>query len=263
MPIPIQTITTPRFTMDYFTFGTGKTPCVILPGASIRSVMLSADAVAALYGDFIADFTFYVFDKKRDMQTGYDAFAMAEDTAEAMELLGIHRACVFGASLGGMMAQCLAAYHPALVKKLALCSTLLSQNDTSRTVLDRWIRLADSGDALALDRDVWARIYSPSYYQKYQTIFESMTGKATPEEIRQFAVQIRACRSFDGQNQIHQIRCPVLVVGTRDDLALSGDSSPALAKALGCPLYLYEGYGHAVYDEAPDYPARMMAFFAD
>ena len=98
---------------------------------------------------------------------------------------------------------------------------------------------------------------------KSTTIFESMTGKATPEEIRQFAVQIRACRSFDGQKQIHQIRCPVLVVGTRDDLALSGDSSPALAKALGCPLYLYEGYGHAVYDEAPDYPARMMAFFAD
>ena len=263
MSIPIQTIETPRFTMDYFAFGTGKTPCVILPGASVRSVMLSADAVAALYGDFLGDYTFYVFDKKRDMQPGYDARAMAEDTAEAMKLLGICHACVFGASLGGMMAQWLAIDHPELVGKLALCSTLLCQNDTSRVVLDYWIRLSDSGDAEALDRAVWAHVYSPAYYQKYQTIFEGMTGKATPEEVQQFGIQIRACRTFDTHDQVHKINCPVLVVGTRDDRALSGESAPVLAQALNSPLYLYDEYGHAVYDEAADYPSRMMAFFAD
>ena len=263
MPIPIQTITTPRFTMDFFSFGTGKTPCVILPGASVRSVMLSADAVTALYRDYTEEYTFYVFDKKREMQLGYDALAMADDTAEAMDLLGIRGACVFGASLGGMIAQWLAIRHPELVGKLALCSTLLCQNDTSRVVFDNWIRLSDSGDAEALDRAVWACVYSPAYYQKYQTIFEGMTGKATPEEVQQFGIQIRACRTFDAQDQVNKIKCPVQVVGTRDDATVSGDSSPILAKALGCELYLYDGYGHAVYDEATDYPGRMMAFFAE
>ena len=263
MPIPIQTITTPRFTMDYFSFGTGKTPCVILPGASVRSVMLSADAVAALYGEYIADYTFYVFDKKRDMAPGYDALAMAEDTAEAMEHLGIRGACVFGASLGGMIAQWLAIRHPALVGKLALCSTLLYQNEVSCAVLERWIRLAEGGEIEALDRDVWAHVYSPAYYEKYRAIFEDMTGKASLREVQQFAIQIRACRTFDAREQADRICCPVLVVGTRDDRALSGESSPALAQALGCQLYLYDGYGHAVYDEAPDYPHRMMAFFAN
>ena len=33
-----------------------------------------------------------------------------------------------------------------------------------------------------------------------------------------------------------------------------------LAEALGCGLYVYEGYGHAVYDEAPDYLARVGFF---
>ena len=28
-----------------------------------------------------------------------------------------------------------------------------------------------------------------------------------------------------------------------------------------CELYLYDGYGHAVYDLAPDYKQRMLNFF--
>lgn len=261
--IPIQTITTPRLPVAYFTFGSGQRPFVILPGASVRSVMLSADMIAAAFSAFTADYTVYVFDKPQPDSPDYGAQAMAEDTAAAMMALGICDACVFGASLGGMMAQHLAASHPALVHKLVLGSTLLRQNEQSRQVLDTWIALSDALDSAALDQHIWAHVYSPAYYQQYQSAFDSMTGTATVEELRQFSIQARACRTFDGQALADKITCPTLVIGSRDDRAIAGDSSLLLAEALHCPCYLYEGYGHAVYDEAPDYRGRLLAFFAD
>ena len=39
------------------------------------------------------------------------------------------------------------------------------------------------------------------------------------------------------------------------------DSAPELAEKLDCDLYIYEGYGHGVYDEAPDYADRLKQFF--
>ncbi len=47
MSIPIETVPTDRFTMEYFRFGAGERPLVILPGLSVQSVMGAADAVAA------------------------------------------------------------------------------------------------------------------------------------------------------------------------------------------------------------------------
>ena len=45
--IPIETVKTASFTMQYFRFGTGETTLVILPGLSVQSVMRAASAVAA------------------------------------------------------------------------------------------------------------------------------------------------------------------------------------------------------------------------
>ncbi|MBR3040989.1 MAG: alpha/beta hydrolase, partial [Lachnospiraceae bacterium] len=61
------------------------------------------------------------------------------------------------------------------------------------------------------------------------------------------------------------IACPVLVLGSKDDVVLGGEASEALFESLkdrpDCELYMYEGYGHAAYDLAPDYKDRMLSFF--
>ena len=45
-----------------------------------------------------------------------------------------------------------------------------------------------------------------------------------------------------------------------DDRVLGAQAAVDLAEALNYPCYIYEGYGHGVYDEAPDYLARIAAF---
>ena len=39
------------------------------------------------------------------------------------------------------------------------------------------------------------------------------------------------------------------------------NSPREIADLLGCELHIYEDYGHAVYDEAPDYKERILEFF--
>lgn len=46
--IEIKTVQTDGFEMEYFCFGHGKEPLVILPGLSVQSVMGAADAYRLL-----------------------------------------------------------------------------------------------------------------------------------------------------------------------------------------------------------------------
>ena len=57
----------------------------------------------------------------------------------------------------------------------------------------------------------------------------------------------------------------MLVLGSRDDRVLGGKASEQIAEQLenspDCELVMYEDYGHAAYDLAPDYRERLKAFF--
>ena len=57
----------------------------------------------------------------------------------------------------------------------------------------------------------------------------------------------------------------MLVIGSNDDNVLGGEASVKIYDKLkdhpGCELYMYDGYGHAVYDLAPDYRERMLNFY--
>lgn len=253
----ICTCKTATFEMEYFSFGSGPRPFIIIPGVSMTSVMPAAPALAAGFQIFADDWTVYVFDRKKDIQEGYSVMDMAEDTAAAIASLGLKDCDIFGASQGGMIAQCIAIRHPELVHALYLGSTMARPNEACREVMERWLTLVDAGQSAPLNHEVNTRIYSEEYYSRYQAIFASMEDSSTPEQIRRFGVLVKACLCFDIYNQLHQIQCPVFVVGSHADRVVTAAASEELANKLHCPLYLYEGFSHAVYDEAPDYRERM------
>ncbi len=62
---------------------------------------------------------------------------------------------------------------------------------------------------------------------------------------------------------LKKIKCPVFVIGSKADKVLGGGSTEMLAEKLDCKLFIYEGFGHAVYDEAPDYKQKILEFFAE
>lgn len=252
------TVRTDTFEMEYFTFGRGEKAFVIIPGVSMKSILLSAEGIEAGFAAFADHFRVYVFDRKKNMTRGYSVADMARDIADAMQALGIRNACVFGASQGGMIAQQIAIFRPELVGKLYLASAMCRTNEVAQSTLREWIMLAESGDIRTLNHGMFTKIYSPEYYETYRSIFEVMEPEGTREEVERLRIQVEACLEFDVYDELKKIKCPVWVVGSRCDRVLGAEGSEEIAQRLGCPLYLYDGFSHAVYDEAPDFRDRML-----
>lgn len=249
--------------MDYFSFGTGRRAFIMLPGLSLKSVLLSADAIAAAYADFGKDYTVYLFDLPEELPEDCSVEYLGDCVASAMKELGLADAVVFGCSLGGMLAQQLAVNYPELVHKAVFASTYSRPSELGAAVLSEWRDLALSGDKVTLNRSFAHKVYSPEFYGLYRDAFAAMENDGTEEELRRFALVADAIIGFDIYDGLEKISCPVLVIGAWDDNILSGKSSVEIAEKIGCSLYMYEGYSHAVYDEAPDYKARLLDFFAD
>jgi pimeloyl-ACP methyl ester carboxylesterase len=103
-------------------------------------------------------------------------------------------------------------------------------------------------------------VYTPSFYEQYRDIIIASGDGATEQDYRNFLVSLNAIMHFDVQKEVRKITCPVFVLGAGDDRVLGAQAAADLAEALRCPYYIYEGYGHGVYDEAPDYLSRIAAF---
>ena len=85
----------------------------------------------------------------------------------------------------------------------------------------------------------------------------------TEADLCRFAALAGAAEGFDVLDALGQLACPVLVLGSEDDRVLGGEASRAIARAIPrAELFMYDGFGHAAYDLAPDYKERLLRFFA-
>lgn len=249
--------------IGYAKFGSGSRDLVILPGISLRDILGSADAVASAYSMFAEDYTVWLFDRRRNMPEGYTVEEMADDTAAALKAAGIADVYLFGTSQGGMIAQYIAARYPELVHKAVLGSTAARITDNVRAGINRWGELAANGDLNTLCGEFADHIYSPEFLEKYRDAVIEFGKLASKEEIERFRIMAAACNGFDVYDELERISCPVLVIGAENDRVLGGAASREIAEKLGCRLYMYEKYGHAVYDEAPDYKQKIFDFFGE
>lgn len=250
--------------MRFFRFGRGEKTLVILPGLSIQSVMGAADAVAEAYGSLAERYVIYVFDRRSDLPPSYSVREMAEDTAKAMQALGLERTFLFGASQGGMIALMIAIEHPELVSKLVLGSTSAHVREAQYHVLDAWVRLARAGDRLGLYLAFGREIYPPAVFERYRDALAAASTTVTDEDLRRFIILAEGTKGFDATGELNRIQCPVLAIGAFEDSVLEADATMEIAEKLDLRpdfrLYMYTGYGHAAFDTAPDYRERMLRF---
>ncbi len=254
-------VTDGDFEMEYFRFGSGKRAFVIIPGLSLKSVMNSADIVAYAYRDFAVEFTVYTFDIKKEIAQGITIRELADDTARAMNLLGIKNACVFGASMGGMITQYLALDYPELVEKIVLGSTCSRPNPAFSSIALQWEQFGKSHDNISINRNMFSMLFSEEFLKKNAAALPILENEGTPEECERLAVLAGACKGFDIYDRLPEIKCPALVIGSKNDKIMTEAAFTETAEKLGCELFIYDDYAHAVYDEAPDYKQRLMDFF--
>ena len=263
--IKIETVGTDGFTMDYFRFGNGDRTLVIIPGLSIDSVMKYADAVAGAYDSMTDEFTVYLFDRRKELPEEYSIYDMAHDTAAAISKLGLDHICLFGASQGGMIAMVIAIEYPELVSKLIVGSSSACIDQEQDPVIAEWIGLAKDKNAEGLYLAFGETVYPRNVFEQSRDLIIESAKSITDEDLSRFVILAGSIKGFDITDQLDKISCPVLVIGSNDDNVLGGEASEKIYEQLKdhqkCGLYMYDGYGHAVYDLAPDYRERMINFY--
>lgn len=239
--------------LDCITFGNGTKPLVMIQGLNTRGIKGAALSLAYMYRIFAKDFKVYLFGRRPVVHEGITVRDMASDIAMAMDTLGITNADVFGVSQGGMIAQYLAIDRPDLVKKLVLAVTLSRNNATVEQVVNNWIEMAERGAMGELVADMAEKMYSAAYVKRYRPFMPLLTILQKPKDVQRFAVLAKACLTCNTYEFLDKIKCPVLVLGGRQDKAVTGGASEEIAAKLGCRIHMYDSLGHAAYEEAKDF----------
>ena len=247
--------------MEFLNFGNRDgEKFMILPGLALKSVLGSADAIVSAYSLIAESYDVYLFDHIPEEPEGYDIAGMADDTLAAFDREGIDRCHLMGVSMGGMIAQTIALKAPERVSSLILCSTAMNTSHADPAVLEKWKTLAQERNTPALMEAFGESVYTPSFYGQYKENIVASGDGATERDFRNFLISLEAVTRFDVHKEIGGISCPVFVLGAGDDRVLGEQAAYDLVEALGCPYYIYEGYGHGVYDEAPDYLSHIDSF---
>jgi pimeloyl-ACP methyl ester carboxylesterase len=192
---------------------------------------------------------------------------MARDALAVLDAVGCERALVAGTSMGGMIAQLVAADAPERVEKLALMSTHFGGRES----------LPPTAAASALFTPMPG--LSPGQMQRKS--LEVLTGpgfaEAHPELLDQFAdqreqvrtrarvfqAQFAAIVASDRSERVRSLRVPTLVLhGTSDQLVPVENGKLLAARIPGARLVLFEGVGHFPHFEKPhETVAELQAFF--
>ncbi len=225
----------------------------MVQGLSTRGIKGAATSLAYIYRIFAKEFKVYLFDRRAVVQKGITVKEMASDIALAMDTLGISHADVFGVSQGGMIAQYLAIDRPDLVGKLVLAVTLSRNNDTVKQVIGNWVEMVRQGNMKAFVADMAEKMYSDAYVKRYRPFLPLLTILQKPKDVERFVALAEACLTCNTYDILNKIKCPVFVLGGKEDKIVTGVASEKIAEKLGCKIHMFEHLGHAAYEEAKDF----------
>ena len=249
--------------MEYIAFGKGSKTLIMIPGLGEGLTTVGGTAVpfALLYRRLAKDFRVYLFSRRTVMPEGFTTRDMAEDIYRAMVHLNIPSANVLGVSLGGMIVQHLAIHHPQAVEKLILCVTLPYENHALVSCLTGWLEMAARGDVKGIMIDT-LRKSNTKYVGITAAAYRIFGGLFPKKHLDRFRIMAHAGLAHNAGDSLHRITCPTLIIGGRLDQIVTGEASEQLHRLIPhSELYMYEEYGHGLYEEAPDFWDRVAAFF--
>jgi 3-oxoadipate enol-lactonase len=196
----------------------------------------------------------------------YDLGAMAGDAVAVLDAVGIDRAHVMGASMGGVIAQILGVLHPERVRSLVLACTACRQLPWRRELLDEWARRAEQDGMRAFAQEGARWLVGPRSLRRLWPILGPVSGLALGGPPEPFVAQVHAILDADEglRLELKGIEAPTLIlVGSQDILTPQGDSEELAALIPGARMAVVRGAAHGFMVEHASTFNRLVLEFLD
>lgn len=235
-------------------FGRGKEPLVILPPMhdALFSVREFPWFFELLFREFSRDYTVTLVSRKRKLPVGLSTHDMAGEYARVLQ----HEtgpACVMGVSLGGLIAQHLAADHPKLVKKLAVVAAAYKMGPLGLQIARRWIPWARAHKWNEIYEETMAITYTRGHKGLRYKLMKAFLKRLLIPRIHDpsdFIIAGQAGMLHDSWEALPRIEMPVLIIGgTADKFFPEPLFHEMAARIRESRLLIIPGAAHGVYEE--------------
>jgi pimeloyl-ACP methyl ester carboxylesterase len=179
---------------------------------------------------------------------------MADDAAGLLDCLGLASAHIVGASMGGMIAQIVAAKHSPKAKSLVSIMSTTGRRDLPQGKPEALSAITtppegmSREDRIAAGIRVWRIIGSPGFPAsdvELRAVVEQAIDRA-PYDAAGVARQLAAIVASPPRNELlRSVRCPAMVMHGADDPLVPVEGGKDTAACIeGCKLVIVPGMGH-------------------
>ena len=252
--------------MHYDTQGQGE-PLLLIMGYRGSSFMWGEELLALL----ACHFQVISFDNRGTglsdkPETLYTIPMMADDAAGLLRHLGVHRAHVFGVSMGGMIAQELALRHPQMVRRLILGCTSCGGPHAVIAPLEVLAKLLPPPDLPREEaiRRQWTVMFSARFLETQQAFLDRLTQRAllyhAPPQTS--LRHLMAVQRFNTYGRLGLVTAPTLIMTGAEDLIVPPANSLLLAARIPrAHVSILDDTGHGFFWEASHEVVTMLCQF--
>ena len=192
---------------------------------------------------------------------------LAQDVVQVMDALGLERTAVAGWSLGGFVAQELAAREPDRVEALVLLATDSGGKAAVRCPPEVEARLRDRSGT---PREQATRLIGLLFPEPVAAEIDARFGDLVAEARAQLSPTVLEAQeklidrwhADSPDERLAAIRCPALVAAGTDDAVIPSANCQALAECLpDARVALFPGCGHAFMAQEPERLVRLIGAF--
>lgn len=177
---------------------------------------------------------------------------MTSDTVRLLDHLEIDRAVIFGASMGGTIAQRIALDHPDRVEALVLAITWARPIEFMRRQVDLGRLIVEAGGNHAFARAGVVRMFTPQFFEVGADMIDRILrvmdlesdAEIAPELVLQ--AQLDAIEKHDALADLPRIDVPTLVVGGKMDQMAPYFASEEIAAAIPSARLVAFETGHGL-----------------
>lgn len=177
----------------------------------------------------------------------YSLEQMAADAIAVLDAVGVEKAHIVGASMGGAISQIIGLKYPERVLSLTLACTACRNHPWRRELLAGWATTATERGVGVMTKEAARWVIGPRSFRRIVPAFGWLGPLAMGRTSHAFVSQVRAILDVDDTvaDQLGEVTAPTLVlVGNQDILTPRGDSEEIAERMPNAELVVISGAAH-------------------